>query len=384
MAVKIDATGDGFVMDEFIVPDYYQKFSCKGPACRHTCCSGWGVTIPMRQYFNLLGMETDQPLRDKLDRAFRPVLKPTPDRYAEIAHDFRGVCPLHLESGWCMLHAQLGEDALPSVCREYPRGVRTDYANEVSCSNSCEKTLELLFESDAPIAFGRHAKPVRAPMQKLGRTVAERTLYLRTRACCFEILENRTLSLPSRILMVGRILQALDVDPNVDFRTVDLSVAPAARDIPLTYRVLQNISRWFATRNQSIAEICRDNEAFYQEGDLEAKYDAALRHFETVLPNHEIRFEKMLVNNLFFRQFPFVDEGASFADVFTGLAGTYLFVRFLAIGTMRTQSTPEAFVDAMAAAFRVIAHTRFEHNVGILLRDEDAADFATIAKLVQA
>jgi len=384
LAVKIDATGDGFVIDEFIVPDYYQRFSCKGPDCRHTCCSGWGVTIPMKQYFSLLGMPADKPLREKLDRAFRPLVRPTADRYAEIAHDFRGKCPLHQESGWCLLHNRLGENALPSVCREYPRGVRTDFANEISCANSCEKTLELLFETDAPVAFERFAKPVRMPSQKVGRTVAERELYLRIRAYCFTILENRAFSLPTRILMIGRILAALDVDPAIDLQSVDLSIAPAARDIPLTYRVLMNVSRWFADQNQSIAEYCRDNEAFYQDGDLETKYDAALVHFEAVLPNHEILFEKMLVNNLFFRQFPFSDDGASFADVFVGLAGTYLFVRFLAISMMRTQSTLAAFVDIMATTFRVIAHTRFEHNVAVLLRDEDAADFATIAKLVLA
>ncbi|HAQ57135.1 MAG TPA: hypothetical protein DCR44_07070 [Acholeplasmatales bacterium] len=384
MAVRIDATGDGFVKDEFIVPDYYQAFSCKGPDCRHPCCSGWGVTIPMKQYYNLLGMPADKKLREKLDRAFRPLLQPTPERYAEIAHDYRGECPLRLESGWCMLHARLGEDALPSVCRDYPRGVRTDFANEISCSNSCEKTLELLFANDAPIAFGRFAKPVRLPAQKVGRTAAERALYLKTRAYCFAILENRTFSLSTRILMVGRILHALEADRTVDLGSIDLSVPVADKDIPLTYRVLQNVSRWFAGQNHSIAEYCRDNESFYRDGDLKTKYETALGHFETVLPNHAILFEKMLVNNLFFRQFPFSDDGASFPDVFTGFAGTYLFVRFLAISMMRTKSTLTDFVDIMATTFRVISHTRFEHNVAVLLRDEDAADFATIAKLVQA
>ncbi|HOO44201.1 MAG TPA: hypothetical protein PKU69_03930, partial [Bacillota bacterium] len=61
---------------EFLVPDYYKDFKCKGTECRKTCCSGWQVTIPMNEYFRLHGISCNSELRDKIDKTFRTLSQP--------------------------------------------------------------------------------------------------------------------------------------------------------------------------------------------------------------------------------------------------------------------------------------------------------------------
>jgi hypothetical protein len=384
MALKDGSSGKESIKNRFLVPDYFKKFTCKGSECRNCCCSGWGITIPMQQYFTLVGLPGTKKLREKIDRAFCPLSNPTPERYAEISHNYRGDCPLHMENGYCAIQYHFGEDVLPSVCRYYPRGPRTDYAMECSCANSCEKTLELLFENDDLITFETKELEFRMPCGEHNLTVEDQAFYVRVRAFCFGILEKRSFSLPTRMLMIGKVLSALDADRQVDLLSIDLTVPSYAKDIPFTYDVLFNISRWFIENSRSISDDCSENEAFYRDGNWLEKYESTLKHFDQILPNQEILFEKMLINNLFFRQFPFQAFSGTLTDAFISLCGTYLFIRYLSICLMRDRNGLEDFIDLMAKTFRVITHTSFERNIMILLKNENAADLESLGKLIQA
>jgi hypothetical protein len=273
----------------FLVPDYYKNFSCKGGSCRNSCCSGWGITISMQQYYTLLGLQCKKTLKGKLDAAFFPVANPTRERYAMIAPNYMGDCPLHMENGYCMLQAHCGEEVLPTICRYYPRGPKTDYALECSCSNSCEKVLEQLLNHDC-ITF--EIKELEFKMAKTETIISaeEQTVYHKVRAFCFDILENRTYPLSTRILMVGKVLIGLDHDRSVDLSSLDLSVSQHIKDVPFTYNIVLNISKWFTENSRSISDYCKDNEAFYSTGDFLANYQDALQHFNEVLPFNEIYF----------------------------------------------------------------------------------------------
>ena len=101
----------------FSVPAYYPNFHCKAGDCRHPCCSGWGITLSMKEYFNLIGMDCSPELRRRLDTAFHPVDVPSEERYACISPRWDGDCPLHLPNGYCALQCEHGEGAIPTVCR---------------------------------------------------------------------------------------------------------------------------------------------------------------------------------------------------------------------------------------------------------------------------
>lgn len=382
MSEKTVPSGTPSLEREFLVPDYYPRFQCKGPSCRNTCCSGWGVTIPRDQYFRILGLSCGKRLREKLDRAFRPVLDPTPERFAEIAPTFAGNCPLHRPDGLCLLQASLGEDSLPKVCRYYPRGPRLDPFPECSCANSCEATLELLFSSPEPLSFLSRGLVFDMPMNPSRRPSAEREDYRRIRNFCFSLLEDRAFPLSVRILRVGKVLQSLEADPRSALSTEGLPVAGPKADLSLAWGILLRVSGKLLESSRTLSGIRTIPEG---DGPTElffGDHEASKRHFEEILPDWEILFEKMLVNNLFFRQFPFRPFAESLSDEFAALCGTYLFLRYMALVMMKGDRSRTDFVDLSAKSFRFIAHSRFEHNVILLLREEKAADFDSLSLLI--
>ena len=109
---------------EYLMPDYYPDFHCKTGMCRAACCVGWNVSLSMQDYFRLLGVECRKHVREKLDCALHVKRYPTEDSYAELVHRYDGNCPLRMESGLCAIHAEAGEQALPAICRLYPRAIR--------------------------------------------------------------------------------------------------------------------------------------------------------------------------------------------------------------------------------------------------------------------
>lgn len=369
---------------EFLVPDYYPRFRCKGPSCRNACCSGWGVTIPRDQYFGLLGLSCGKRLREKLDRAFRPVLDPTPERFAEIVPTFEGGCPLRRPDGLCLLQASLGEEALPKVCRYYPRGPRLDPVPECSCANSCEATLELLFDTPAPLTFSPRKLLFDMPMNPSPRSASETDDYRRVRDFCFSLLEDRTFPLSVRILRVGKILQALDENPAFPLSTEGLPTTAPETDPAFAWEILLRVSRQLIANSRTLADFGEEPGEVPAADSVSAGREAAQTHFRSVLPDGEILFEKMLVNHLFFRQFPFRQYAETFSEEFAALAGTYLFLRYLALVMMKGRTTRTDFVDLAAKAFRLIAHSRFEHNVIVLLRKEGITDFDALSRLVLA
>lgn len=192
------------------MPDYYPHFACKGGACRATCCRGWDVSLPMDEYFRLLGLDCSPELRARLDGAFHAADAPSPERYAQISHNWLGDCPMQREDGLCALQCECGEAALPAVCRRYPRGARGLFDRECACSNSCEAVLEMFWDREAPLGFVEGSDgglfPEAAPAPEPRR--AQR--YRAIRALCFGTMQNRSLGLAQRLLRIGRMLRALN------------------------------------------------------------------------------------------------------------------------------------------------------------------------------
>ena len=192
------------------MPDYYPHFACKGGACRATCCRGWDVSLPMDEYFRLLGLDCSPELRARLDGAFHAVDAPSPERYAQISHNWLGDCPMQREDGLCALQCECGETVLPAVCRRYPRGARGLFDRECACSNSCEAVLEMFWDREASLGFVEGSDgglfPEAAPAPEPRR--AQR--YRAIRALCFGTMQNRSLGLAQRLLRIGRMLRALN------------------------------------------------------------------------------------------------------------------------------------------------------------------------------
>ena len=196
---------------EFLVPDYFKHFSCKMGACRSACCQGWPISITMKNYFTLLGLDCGAELRDRLDRSMHMVDRPTEDEYAQFSMRWDGECALRLPDGRCSLHAELGPELLSDVCDLYPRGIRTKPSNECSCAGSCEAVLELLIRQKEPMTFSVEPHALRMPrpekrlakFETLGRETEIRLFFIR-------VMQERSYSLPQRLAKLGDSVYRMD------------------------------------------------------------------------------------------------------------------------------------------------------------------------------
>lgn len=364
----------------FLVPEIYLDFRCKGGACRASCCENWDIAVSQDEYFRLLGMDCPPEIRRRLDCAFCAPREISPERFRLLAPRFDGDCPLRAEDGLCALQLRCGETALPAVCRLYPRAVHTEFAYECACSNSCEAVVEQLLAREAPLTFcsaeltfpeapppGRH---LRRPRGK----------YSAVRQLCGEILQKRALPLPERLLRVGEALRVLE--PLLDAPAGDFGAAVerlALCDAPLP-PVAMDASAGFASARALLETLAAD------KCSLAPRWQAAAPHlpnaaaffrerraFAARFPTWERDLEQLLVHHLFYDRFPFSDWHERFQDEFAALCALYGLLRLLLTGYTAEVPTREGFADAAAAAFRLVEHTRFDHNAAVLLRRQGGA-----------
>lgn len=366
---------------QFIVPDYYPRFQCKGGSCRNTCCSSWGIHISMKQYFKLLNLPCEEPLKSKIERAFMPRLHPTPDQYAELRHTYEGYCPLLLENGYCGLHSACGVEALPDVCKTYPRSVQSSQNNQACCVNSCEKTLELLLETTDSLHFIPYDIEIDSSALTSIETMEKQQSMVTLQAFCYSLLSNRSDSFPLRMYKMGQVLTALDKNKQVDVSSFEFKTELCPFQLEKSFSLIQTIALWFAERNRSIEEF---RQIFIQieEDSIFERYHRKLTHLYSVIPNHDSYLEKVVVNQLFYRQFPFTFEKRSFTDHLLGLVGMVLFIRYLTMSFMVNRTSMIDYVDVLARAFRVIAHSSFEHNMILLLQNEGICDLESLSSIL--
>ena len=125
---------------ECFKPEYYDAFHCIASACPDSCCKEWEVDIDPQTaacYRTLTG-----PLGERL----RQVLRTTDEGTVMVIEN--GRCPMWQQDGLCRIHAELGHDALSTVCREFPR-LRHDYGDfvELGLELSCPEAARLILSS---------------------------------------------------------------------------------------------------------------------------------------------------------------------------------------------------------------------------------------------
>lgn len=368
---------------DYLVPDYYSRFSCKMGACRSACCEGWPISLTMQDYFRLLGVDCSPELRRRLDCAMHVVRHPTQEAYARITPRYDGNCPLRMDDGRCAVHCELGDGALSYICRLYPRGPRAEGDYECSCANSCEAALELMFRQDEPITFETQRLTFDLP-KSAGRTVFFETVGREQDIRLYFIrkIQDRSMSMPRRIMALGFSLKAMeDALAAKDAQEVDLLIngKPLPNTLQESPISQANLSFGLNAASNMLAILDEHSQSIrsYGEASLEyfgdgvqslARYEQAKAHFESIFPKWDIWFEHMLVNHMFFERFPFQNRPESMYDEFIAICAVYAVLRFLGIGWMADKCGEAAFVDVAAAAFRLIDHTEFDRSASHILK----------------
>lgn len=362
----------------YFVPDYLKDFHCKMGACRHACCNGWQVSVPMDTYFKLLSVPCSEALRRRMDVGLRMLDHPTPEEYAFFNPRYDGDCPMRMEDGRCQLQVEAGEECLPDVCRLYPRGVRLEGEGmECSLANSCERTLELFLNRSEKLTFSEECFAF-APPPLPGRSYqfGLEGLHRPLRLYFISILQDRRFSLAERLILLGRQIKKTEEAAESGEREVleEMLAAPLPAgcidcfrsDLSYGMAVMEKLVEGLDRHSVSIKEKGQTALAYFGNDPL-VRYERAKAAFEKNLPTWELFFEHILVNHVFFSLFPFQDRPESFGDEYTSLCAIYSLMRFLCLGCLSEEYSEEKLIDLMAAAFRLIDHTDFERYAARIL-----------------
>ncbi len=347
---------------KYIVPDFYLSFHCKCGECRHSCCEGWPVRISKKEYYRLLGVNCTKRLRTKLDCTLKLCPSPSEECYAEISSDWRGLCRMHREDGLCELQVELGEDNLPEVCRRYPRSTRriSDTLHS-TCSNSCEKVIELLIEQKMLIQFTEVDLPLKPE--------SEITFKPELSSLCsqsIQILQNRSMRLPERFLALA---DSCFGNPMGNKRPDQLSEA---------FQFLHLCNSYYES-SDNLNGFCGAAKAYYHMGeagtlsaelleDIISRYHSASDHMELLMPDWQILFEQLLVNYMLYSGYPYISISEHTVDAYLSLVIIYAFLRFHVVRYMADKAGSDQPTEVLAALFRVICHSNFNQVTARLIR----------------
>lgn len=121
-------------------PSYYDTFRCIASACPDSCCKEWDVQVDPQSaaYYR----ELPGTLGDRLRQVLRT------ENEGTVMTIVDGRCPMWREDGLCRIQAELGEAALCTVCREFPR-LRHDYGDfqERGLELSCPEAARLILSN---------------------------------------------------------------------------------------------------------------------------------------------------------------------------------------------------------------------------------------------
>lgn len=381
-----------------LMPAYYKEFHCLAQDCRDTCCKGWRIEFDKNDFLRLRRIDAPEEFKSRLDSTVRRLRgeRASSPMYAKFQLE-KGTCPLQEENGLCSLQLNCGGDALPKVCRVFPRIERyAPGARELCLTTGCEGVLHLLWDRPDGLEFIEEELPQQD--RRVFHIPPEGSMqlwFLAVRSLCVDILQARQMPLSSRMLFLGISLEELMEkgwsDEGVKgwlLRTHEnLSQAALIEEIgrtsgDLTKRLVQNGStalmlvrggvlearKWLAVLGFRVQ--AEDKRAVAQL-DV-GRYQQARARLEQALGDREYFFENIMVNLVLQCKFPLLASKEELWKGYVNLCNLYSFFRFAAVTGCAEEPTKEQLIHTLVAVSRALLHNQnrqdslrdefFEHN----------------------
>ena len=130
---------------KYIVPDYYNEFSCIADKCRHSCCKGWEIDIDEESY------EWYKTIDGKIGEKLKNCIA-VEDGIPHYILEEDESCPFLRQDGLCEMICELGEDSLCQICSDHPR-FRNYFSDreEMGLGLCCEAAGELILKRKEPV-----------------------------------------------------------------------------------------------------------------------------------------------------------------------------------------------------------------------------------------
>lgn len=355
-------------MDKILVPDYFESFHCKCGECRHPCCDGWGISVDEKEYFSLIGLSCSKKLRRKLDDAFVLREYPSSDCYAEIEPNYVGMCPMLDEDGLCLLQKERGEGLLPIVCRLYPRSVK-NYGghHEISMSNSCEKTVELLLSGNAPLSLHEYSGSLLFDGLKIYEENAEKD---EIRIRCVRIMSNGSLPIRERFAAIMRLV--CKEEPG------------GLSDEGSALSGLLHFLEILCIRSESVRMYGEGTLAYFggaRGGEALALYKTAKEHFDIAFPDVERYLGRVLANHLLYESFPYIPDCGDVDTAFAAFLAASALLKVLCVcGTAHSKNIAD-LVDILSYTNRFLEHSDYYKTCAMLEHPKGSEVYARFSSV---
>lgn len=299
----------------YFQPQYVGEFICDSSRCNSNCCErGWNIDLNEETYQKYLRCLPQTAELFKYNAGKR--------KYLLTKHP----CPFLTDKKLCRLQLEHGEDFLSPTCRSYPRV--TNYFGkffERALTLSCPLAAQMILFRKEPLSFelvelsekvidGRIiVNPVNLDEKILAHVIEIQITMI-------SILQERTLTLDQRLIVLGFFLDWLDeifsTEPFDAAALIKLISAYESKEIlsdqvPRMLRLVKFDEKKFAALMFELAD------KFYGVGKftdavskIAANGDRLKTFKKNFLTEHATFLENFLVNELFLNVYPFRFDGS--------------------------------------------------------------------------
>lgn len=195
-----------------LCPDHYPQFSCTGSQCEDSCCIGWRVHLDKKTY-HYYKQNQHKALRKLFELSVkRSETKGDDKHFGVISMSERGRCAFLDQDNLCLIHKNLGHQALSKVCATFPRranqlGTQLEY----SLSISCPEAARLILLNHQPMGFVQtDIDPSLDNISSLAGSLNNDAALMQLndlRALIIGILQCRNLTIDARLILIGLLLE---------------------------------------------------------------------------------------------------------------------------------------------------------------------------------
>lgn len=342
-----------------LMPLFYRDFHCLAADCLDNCCGGWEIAFHKKDYLKVKRAARSEEMKAILADGMSRLRNNSTGFYAHFNVGEAGRCAFQTKEGLCRLQLECGAEALPEVCRMYPRKIIwTPAAREFSLSPSCDGVLAILMDLPQGIDFLEEDLPKQECTTL--KAIPQLARFADIRSLCIDVLQERTLPLSHRMLLLGLMLQRLKERELTEEGAVDEWLAWGGEQLrsPVTAAILRELPRsqtrffaenvWILTRlyeetaaqaktvyGELLSAISTDD-AWAQEGidkffmDTD-RYRALEGQLWELLDHSDTFFENLMVLIAFYQTFPILSSPEKLWRSYLDLCIQYSFFHFASV-----------------------------------------------------
>lgn len=322
-----------------------------------------------KDYLSMKKLKRSPALADRMEHAMKRVKK---GKLAEIFYakfDLSdGKCAFFEENGLCGLQLAEGHQALPKVCRIFPRMDRYNVTGylERSLSPACEAVLELLWNLPDGVDF--RISPIAEETDKRNMSAKEPSQMLVNsfdiQDICISIVQDRRLPLPQRVILMGvKLQELLQEDININEWILKMKALLDNPEMITQYNSLsatgERSKAMFISNNlETLSEIMKTESAFREDlaaivDSLEltpeengqvsfdvSTYSQTEKVFMESFRDKMYFFENLAVALMFYLGIPEVSSSEKLWKSYVNFCNIYSFFRFVSVLSAKAQLPP--------------------------------------------